>query len=186
MNSLFGYRDVTVFFYAVPTQGGTCLTKDRILDLYDAYEIVSSLEVREDGSQYSLTELCRKAGHFAPYNSTCTMRSVLDWWGYNRTLIENNNDVLATLRESVEDATGNNIAYSAVLGGIEYDDNGTLLSAQAFSFTTWLLNNAEKSKTNVFLGGGVWDTNDGSVCWGATNVPIGTMLFEYSHQSKLG
>lgn len=111
MNSLFGYRDVTVFFYAVPTQGGTCLTKDRILDLYDAYEIVrasifvvsdqsvlillpwqvSSLEVREDGSQYSLTELCRKAGHFEPYNSTCTMRSVLDWWDYNRTLIENDN-----------------------------------------------------------------------------------------------
>lgn len=55
--------------------------------------------------------------------------------------------MLATLRESVEDATGNNIAYSAVLGGIEYDDNGTLLSAQAFSFTTWLLNNASLTES---------------------------------------
>jgi hypothetical protein len=42
MNALFGYRDIHVYFYGVPANGGNCLTQNRILDLYDAYANVRS------------------------------------------------------------------------------------------------------------------------------------------------
>lgn len=40
MDSLFGFRDRTSYFYAEPHEGGSVLTKSRLLDFHDAFDAV--------------------------------------------------------------------------------------------------------------------------------------------------
>ena len=115
---------MTAYYYGVPTGGGNCLTKELILDFYDSYNATSSVAVTEGERTYVMHDLCRPAGNFAPYSSQCKMRSVLQWWDYNRTRIELDDDVLATLNQTVEDYTGRSLPISSVLGSVAYDASG--------------------------------------------------------------
>eukprot|EP00035_Acanthoeca_spectabilis_P006737 m.128708 g.128708 ORF g.128708 m.128708 type:complete len:889 (+) comp13634_c0_seq2:238-2904(+) len=148
MDSLFGFRDRTSYFYAEPHEGGSVLTKSRLLDFHDAFDAVNTLVVSESGTEYRMVDLCRRAGVYEPYASKCTMTSVLQWWDYNRTRIEDDPDVIGTLQSApeIESYTGQALSYSMVLGGAVYSSNGTLESAGALLFSVALLNNASISE----------------------------------------
>lgn len=74
------------------------LSKPNLLTLMDIYhsELVRG-QVVVDGVVANLQSLCRKAGTIESRKDLCDLLSVLNFWDYNRSKLEDDDDVLATL-----------------------------------------------------------------------------------------
>lgn len=111
------------------------LTKDRLLSAMNMHNDILTREAKHEDELYTLPDVCTRIGgtcaDFTLESDSCQcfIRSILKQWNYDITTLENDNDVLATIsagyrsREEIEDALGN----------AEFDENGNLISAEAFS-----------------------------------------------------
>lgn len=142
-DSTFGYQDRRAAFVVVPIDKGNALAKNALLDFFDLYhEIAFDRSAVVDDREYKLKDLCRKTGTFAPWDDQCHMRSILQWWNYNRTQLSQDSDVLATLSTSVEDYMGSSLSLTSVASGVVYSASNTVVSAEALRIDFWLVNNA--------------------------------------------
>lgn len=67
---------------------------------------------------------------------------MLDLWGYNQTRLAGDPDVLATVNAGGEDALGRTLKLDDLLGGIERNGLGEIVSAKALLYTVDMVNDA--------------------------------------------
>jgi predicted RND superfamily exporter protein len=121
VESTFGYnaRFADVYTTLKTTPGGNVATKAAILELERLYRDITQVTLNYEGVVYNFTSLCYRPNPSSP----CAMVSVLDFWAYNRTAIEADNDVLATINAKINagvvlDQLNRPIRIDGVLGGI--------------------------------------------------------------------
>ena len=117
------------------------LTKERLLDVMKMHESIETEVAYFEGENYNFTDLCMRGGgsctnfDFTDPNQVCSclMTSVLKVWDYNRTRLELDDNVLATIN-----TYGERTDLESVLGEAQFDSNGTLVAAAAISISYFL------------------------------------------------
>ena len=117
------------------------LTKERLLDVMKMHESIETEAAYFEGENYNFTDLCMRGGgsctnfDFTDLNQVCSclMTSVLKVWDYNRTKLELDDNVLATIN-----TYGERTDLESVLGEAQFDSNGTLVAAAAISLSYFL------------------------------------------------
>lgn len=121
--------------------GSNVLTKESLTQAMQMHkEIETNVSVVED-KNYTLTDLCVKAGGSCASSfqgiCRCLVSSILKQWNYDVALLNSDTDFMATLNNY-----GSKESLEAVLGNPTFD-NGTLVSAEAFTVTYFLESNME-------------------------------------------
>eukprot|EP00803_Ostreobium_quekettii_P005974 evm.model.scf_1009.1 EVM.evm.TU.scf_1009.1 scf_1009:1042-6243(-) len=129
------------------------LTKEHIAEAWDLWAWIQMTEVVVDGQSYRWDDVCARPK--MPNGNAilgCKMFSIFDVWDMNRTAFEADTDVLSTITEKslapgatvvqslargAANAQGALLFRDLIIGQkfVEYDQNGTLKSAEAFRIT---------------------------------------------------
>ena len=117
------------------------LTKDRLLDVMEMHKSIETGVSFFEGGNYTYTDLCVNGGgscknfDFNNPNQVCSclVTSILKVWDYNRTKLEMDDDVLATIN-----TYGERTDLESVLGEPTFDTTGTLVAAEALSLSYFL------------------------------------------------
>mmetsp|Transcript_14392 Transcript_14392/g.34816 ORF Transcript_14392/g.34816 Transcript_14392/m.34816 type:complete len:1133 (-) Transcript_14392:385-3783(-) len=125
-------------------KGQNVLTKELLISAMEMSTAITSEQstVSEedggDGEAYDYVDLCVKAGGTCADFSTegvcqCLTTSILKQWNYDLATLEADEDVLATINQY-----GSKADLESVLGNPVFDDNNTLVSAEAFVLSYFL------------------------------------------------
>eukprot|EP00526_Cylindrotheca_closterium_P001359 CAMPEP_0113628114 /NCGR_PEP_ID=MMETSP0017_2-20120614/14568_1 /TAXON_ID=2856 /ORGANISM="Cylindrotheca closterium" /LENGTH=897 /DNA_ID=CAMNT_0000538409 /DNA_START=59 /DNA_END=2752 /DNA_ORIENTATION=- /assembly_acc=CAM_ASM_000147 len=122
--------------------GGNVLTKESLVQAMEMHkEIETKVSLVED-KNYTLTDLCVKAGGSCASGfqgvCLCLVNSILKQWNYDVELLNSDTDFMTTLTNY-----GSKESLEAVLGNPTFDDNGNIVSAEAFTITYFLESNME-------------------------------------------
>mmetsp|Transcript_3720 Transcript_3720/g.9341 ORF Transcript_3720/g.9341 Transcript_3720/m.9341 type:complete len:904 (+) Transcript_3720:610-3321(+) len=119
------------------------LTKDLLLDAMKMHQEIASGQSQEDGETYTFTDLCVSSGGTCANTTAqpsasnaicnCLVTSILKQWNYNVELLEQDDNILSTLN-----GYGTQQDLEAVLGQPTFDDDGQLVSAEAFILSYFL------------------------------------------------
>ena len=120
------------------TNNGNVLTEESIEAALLLQQEIFTTKSTYDGTTYVFEDLCTKAGGSCSSSYTgvcsCLMNSILKQWNYDVTTFRNDTDFMATLQ-----SYGTRDDLDAALGDAVFDDDdGTLISAKAFSITYFL------------------------------------------------
>ena len=137
-------------------QGSDVLTKSALLEAFDIYDLVMNLEINDARWGYD-RRLCAPV-YWTSEPLLCQKESVLALWNYNRTLLELDDDVLATVNSPKQDCCsplslpGRRVDVNAVVGRRYYDD-GQLLKASALRMAFYLKQDRHrKTRTDPRVG----------------------------------
>jgi len=119
------------------------LTKELLVTTMKMHIDIASRSSTVDDVEYILVDLCAKAGGSCANGSVegvcqCLVTSVLSRWNFDLETIEADNDVLKTLNEF-----GSQADLEAVLGKPQFNETGSLLSAEAMVLTYFLKDRSE-------------------------------------------
>lgn len=125
------------------SSGQNVLTKERLVEAMTMHTEIATDEITVDGTTYTLTDICTKAGGSCVTPGldgvcTCLINSILKQWNYDSETLENDTDYMTTLK-----AYGTKDDFQAVLGDPQFDDNGELLSAEAFVLSYFIQDQSE-------------------------------------------
>jgi len=103
--------------------------KNALNEIFDLFERVSNLEVadRETGVRYQLADLC-----LAPILSICLEYGPLDYWGKDRETMIADDNLHQTVSEEEFQSSLGPLKRDLVVGGITFDENGTVIRVDAF------------------------------------------------------
>jgi len=126
------------------------LTKDHLVDVMTMHEAIETGVSTYENEQYTFPDLCTPAGGscttYDPTNPICNclVVSILKMWNYDLSILEADDDVLATLNNygTKEDLEG-------VLGAPVFDANGQLVSAEAISISYFLKDRSSVENGNT-------------------------------------
>lgn len=79
--------------------GANILTKDALLEAFEIHDLVEGLTLGSAGDRGSYSDVCT-AAYWAPRHGVCQKESILALWDYNRTRLEMDTDVLATVNDA--------------------------------------------------------------------------------------
>ncbi|GJP85195.1 hypothetical protein CLOP_g15324 [Closterium sp. NIES-67] len=144
VDSVYGYDQLDVKIY-VTGKGNTVdnvLTKHALLALLDVYNLVTSTNATFNGTtfNYEGERICYRPGGAG---TACQAVSVLDYWGFDRAKIEEDDDILSTLnRPYVLSRFGQPVPQEWVIGQMTHDNaTGRVTAANAYLLTLYLQNN---------------------------------------------
>lgn len=92
-----------------------------------------------DSEDYDLVKLCTRSGGSCVDETAselcgkCFLTSILRMWNYDLATLQNDTDIMATLQ-----MYGTREDLEAVLGNAVFDENGSLVSAEAFTLSYFL------------------------------------------------
>ncbi|CAI5465277.1 unnamed protein product [Closterium sp. Yama58-4] len=144
VDSLYGYEalDVKVFVVSKGNSNRTVLTKPALLALLDVYELITSVNATYNGSTFNYGDprICYRPGG---QNTPCQVVSVLDYWGYSRTAIQRDKDIMKTINNPfVLTRYGQPVPQDWVVGVQSKDaETGEIAEAKAFLLTLFVQNN---------------------------------------------
>jgi len=107
---------------------GDVLKKEEFLVAFDFVEAVLALSVSFDGVVYGFGDVCLRVG------PNCLVITVFEAWGYNRTAIEEDDDISGTMSTYFSEE-----ALQPLLGGQMFDESNMLESAAAMQTFFYLL-----------------------------------------------
>lgn len=119
-----------------PKEGSNVLTKEVLLAAMDFHNEIVSFKVEALDQEWTWNNICQPAGF------GCLISSILSEWNFNRELLVNDTDILATLNANYDPAA----IRSKGVGGITVVDN-KVTAARALQFVYFLKNQ------EVFEGG---------------------------------
>ena len=123
------------------SSGGNVLTKDTLVDAMKMHDDMMAGSSTTDGVTYTLIDLCVKAGGScaSSFQGACSCRisGILGQWNYDLATLQADNDVLQTVNQY-----GTQDDLNTVLGKPVYDSTGTVVSAEAFTLSYFLMNRA--------------------------------------------
>mmetsp|Transcript_16130 Transcript_16130/g.21333 ORF Transcript_16130/g.21333 Transcript_16130/m.21333 type:complete len:928 (+) Transcript_16130:228-3011(+) len=132
------------------SDGGSALDKDVLKAMMSLHQEVEDISVEVSGETYTLMDLCvlvPTGGH------PCLVTSVLGLWNYTMSLLEADDDPLATINSFIEEDE-----RTDYMGGMETDDNGDLVSASALMLSYINQNNEENVGNDyVDVSGDAWE-----------------------------
>lgn len=129
--------------FTAPNEGDSILTRNALLNMLDVHEAIAALQLQVEGKTVTLQTECAKLQLQNSSTSACLVQSVLDLWGYNRTLLEAQTDatILAAVQAPIfEDRFGRPMPRSTIIGGIDVS-GGLVTGAAALQSTFVLMNN---------------------------------------------
>lgn len=137
--------------------GGNVLTKEALMDAMELHTQIATEEVKVEGETETLETVCTKAGGscLSRFDGVCSclLSSILKQWNYDAAALEADDDYMSTLNRF-----GTKDDLMTVLGNPEFNNNGTLVSAQAFTLSYFLDDRAEVvAGTEVDKVGEAWE-----------------------------
>jgi hypothetical protein len=130
--------------------GDNILTKASLLQAMQMHNAIEQGTATYEDEDYMLTDLCVPAGGSCVDPSaggpvcSCLVNSILKQWNYDMETLENDDNVLSTLNNY-----GTQEDLSGVLGNPVFDQDGQLVSAEAFSLSYFLFSRAVEEDGSV-------------------------------------
>jgi len=146
VESVFGYEDLRSDLYATGSTSANLLTRAHLLSWFDALERVRGVTAvcdqgSCDGQQITYDSVAAKR------NGIAELTSVLDYFGNNRTLVQELTDsaILDYVNNpNARNAVGQPVFVDDVMGGRTTDANGRTVAAKAFKAVLVLKNDKEE------------------------------------------
>jgi predicted RND superfamily exporter protein len=117
------------------------LEKESLLAAMRLHQEIETKTSSVDGEDYDLLALCVKAGGSCVSGfegiCQCLVTSILRQWNYNLTTLENDDNYMETLNAYGKED------LQAILGGVVFDDDENVVSAQAFYLSYFLQDRSE-------------------------------------------
>jgi len=128
--------------------GTNVLTKTALEDAMRMHEEIQTKKAKNvegeeyEGEEYDFLDLCVKAGGSCASSQggicQCLVTSILRQWNYDLATLQNDTDVLSTIN-----SYGSKEDLEAVLGSPTFDEDGQVVSAQAFTLAYFLEDRSE-------------------------------------------
>ena len=113
------------------------LTKEVLMDAMAMHTQIETQEIEVDGVTMTLKDVCTKAGGscVSKFDGACSclINSILKQWNYDMSTLEADEDFMSTIRRY-----GTREDMEAALGKPQFDSNGTVISAEAFTLSYFL------------------------------------------------
>jgi Niemann-Pick C1 protein len=119
------------------------LEKESLLAAMRLHQGIETKTSSVDGEDYDLLDLCTKAGGSCVSGfegiCQCLVTSILRQWNYDVTTLENDDNYMETLN-AYGDSNGSDSKedLQAILGGVVFDQDDNVVSAQAFYLSYFL------------------------------------------------
>ncbi|GMH38211.1 hypothetical protein BSKO_06095 [Bryopsis sp. KO-2023] len=131
VDSMFGHSSVQDRIIIAGREGQNLLDKNaaksNLLSFMELWEGIENQTIHYEGQPVRLMDICYRPMESLP----CRLYSILDAWDYNKTLLEEDNDVLGTINSDVKDSFGISINKELVLWGLEKQGE-TISGAEVF------------------------------------------------------
>jgi predicted RND superfamily exporter protein len=114
------------------------LVKETLVEVMKMHLEIETKEATIDDEIYKLTDVCTKSGAacsdptFAADICQCLVSSFLKLWNYDLPTLESDDDILNTINSY---SGYNRQDLESIFGKPTFDENGNLISAEAFSIT---------------------------------------------------
>eukprot|EP01026_Neomeris_dumetosa_P062917 TRINITY_DN5965_c0_g1_i1.p1 TRINITY_DN5965_c0_g1~~TRINITY_DN5965_c0_g1_i1.p1 ORF type:complete len:894 (+),score=109.62 TRINITY_DN5965_c0_g1_i1:70-2751(+) len=122
-----------------------CISKDdndanvlkqaNVEELMGIWESIQDVVVEDKGIDYDFESKCGRTEPGAP----CKVESILDVWDYDRTRLQDSTNILADVNTGDNtDAYGRPLKLNLVMGGLQTQDQGDIISAEVFQIIMYL------------------------------------------------
>jgi Niemann-Pick C1 protein len=119
------------------SESSNVLSMERLEEAMKMHKEIETNKSSVDDIEYDLLDLCTKAGGSCASSfdgvCSCLVTSILKQWNYDLETLQNDTDFMATLNEY-----GTKEDLEAVLGNPQFNENGEIVSAEAFSLSYFL------------------------------------------------
>lgn len=124
------------------TDGENVLTKTNLEEAMKMHKEIETMESTYENETRDFLDLCTKAGGtcLSSFDGVCgcLVSSILKQWNYDMETLQNDTDVLSTINNY-----GDKNELETVLGNAAFDDDDSLVSAEAFTISYFLASQSE-------------------------------------------
>jgi Niemann-Pick C1 protein len=127
--------------------GANVLTKESLEQAMNLHLEIETEQTEVDGDDYVLIDLCSPGGGCVSGSSPvcfCLIQSILKYWNYDLATLQNDTDVLGTINMyAMNEKNGRENLESALGSSVFGDETGEVVSAEAFTMSYFLKDQAE-------------------------------------------
>eukprot|EP00239_Pterosperma_sp_CCMP1384_P005235 CAMPEP_0197859792 /NCGR_PEP_ID=MMETSP1438-20131217/34679_1 /TAXON_ID=1461541 /ORGANISM="Pterosperma sp., Strain CCMP1384" /LENGTH=896 /DNA_ID=CAMNT_0043476435 /DNA_START=219 /DNA_END=2909 /DNA_ORIENTATION=- len=126
----YGFDDLYAWVYiTAKNPGDNALTTEVLTDMLTLIDDINKVTAEWEGTEIKLEDICVKVG------DECYKRSVLDYWGYDKSAIEKDTDLFATVSAPGYSISGTPLRENDIMGSIEKSADGTISKVGGFKLT---------------------------------------------------